>query len=136
MSIRSSVIIDPMNNSATLSRQTAHDELAEVWEECRVPNWDAHGANPVEQETRQNAYAFLEALPPDYPSPSIGAEPDGHITLEWYRTTNWLLSVSVTPEGVLHYAALLGNDDPRGTCPFDGEVPDTILYLIRRVCKV
>lgn len=63
----------------------------------------------------------------------MGAEPDGHITLEWHRATNRLLSVSVSPEAMLYWAALVGEEDPRGTCPFNGEVPETILYWIGRV---
>jgi hypothetical protein len=119
---------------AAFSKQPAFDELAEVWNECRMANWDAHGAEPVETDTLRNAYCFIEALPFGYPLPSVGAEPDGHVTLEWYRATNWLLSVSMSPEGVLYYAALLGEEDPRGSCRFDGEVPETILYWIGRVC--
>jgi hypothetical protein len=109
------------------------DELAEVYESCRKPDWSIDGANPVQLETLRNAYRFIKALPYGCPLPSIGAEPDGHVTLDWYRATNWVLSVSVSPEGMLYYAALLGEEDPRGACRFDGEVPETILYLIRRI---
>jgi hypothetical protein len=123
-------------DSAAFSKQPAFDELGEVWNECRTANWDAHCAEPIESETLRNAYRFIEALPFGYPLPSVGAEPDGHLTLEWYRATNWLLSVSVSPEGVLYYAVLLGDEDPRGSCRFDGEVPETILYWIRRVCAL
>lgn len=124
-----------MLQTATYSKQPAYDELGEVWNNCRIADWDIHGAEPVERDALRNAYLFIEALPPGYPLPSIGSEPDGHLTLEWYRATNWLVSVSISPEGALYYAALLGDEDPRGTCRFDGEVPETILYLIRRVCE-
>jgi hypothetical protein len=120
--------------SAELSRRPAYEELAKVANTCRTPDWDAHGAQPVSAATVQHARRLIEALPPVYPSPSVGAEPDGHVTLEWYRATNCLLSVSVSPEGMLYYAALLGEEDPRGSCPFAGVVPETILYCIRRVC--
>ena len=99
-----------------------------------MANWDADGAEPVAADTLQNAYRFIEALPVDCPLPSVGAEPDGHVSLEWYRATNRLLSVSVSPEGVLYYAALLADEDPRGSCRFDGEVPEMILHWIWRVC--
>jgi hypothetical protein len=127
------VTINPKERASS-SKQPAFDELDEVNKECGMPNWDAHGADPVAPETVQNAHRFIEALPVEYPLPSVGAEPDGHVTLEWYRATNWLLSVSVSPEGTLHYAALLGDEDPRGSCRLDGEIPQTILYWIRRVC--
>ena len=126
------VTISP-KEKATSSKQPAYDELEEVYRQCRGSNWNAHGAEPVEVETLRNAQRFIETLPPGYPLPSAGAEPDGQITLEWYRATNWLLTVSVSREGTLYYAALLGEEDPRGTCRFEGEVPETILYWIRRV---
>lgn len=126
---------DHLSESATFSKQPAYDELGEVWEDCRDPNWDCYDAVPVEQDTLRNAYIFIEALPLGTPLPSIGAEPDGHITLEWYRNPRWTLSVSVSPEGTLYYSALLGAEDPRGSCPFFGEIPESILYWIRRVCS-
>jgi hypothetical protein len=62
------------------------EELATVWEECRNDNWDGHHAIAVSQDALRNAYTFLESLPIGHPAPSIGAEPDGHLTLEWYRS--------------------------------------------------
>ena len=120
--------------SETSTKQPAYEELRAIWNQCRTGNWDGDGAEPIGAETLRNAHGFLEALPTGYPLPSLDAEPDGHVNLEWYRATNRLLSVSVSPEGVLYYAALLGDEDPRGTCRFDGEVPETILYWIGRVC--
>jgi hypothetical protein len=115
------------------SKQSAYDELEAVYEECRSLRGEVHGSQPVQPETRELAQQFIEALPPESRLPSIGAEPDGQLTLEWYRATNWLLSVSVGPDGLLHWAALLGDEDPRGSCRFEGAVPETILYWIHRV---
>lgn len=124
---------DRLSESATFTKQPAYDELGEQWDECRTPNWDCHGALPVEQDTLRNTYLFIEALPLGTPLPSIGAEPDGHLTLEWYRQPRWALSVSVSPDGILYYAAFFGTDDVRGSESFFGEVPDILLGLIRRV---
>lgn len=129
---RVGVSISP-TEALTSSKQAAYDELDELDKEYRKPDWDAHGADAVQAETVQNARRLIDALPPEYPVPSVGAEPDGHITLEWHRATNRLLSVSVSPEAMLYWAALVGEEDPRGTCPFNGEVPETILYWIGRV---
>lgn len=122
-----------LSESATFTKQPAYDELGEQWNECRTPNWDCHGASPVEQDTLRSTYLFIEALPLGTPLPSVGAEPDGHLTLEWYRDPRWTLSVSISPEGILYYAALFGRDDVRGSESFFGEVPDILLGLIRRV---
>ncbi|MBI3860672.1 MAG: hypothetical protein HY290_02120 [Planctomycetia bacterium] len=109
------------------------DELATVWGQCQTPNWDGFGALPVSAETLRNAYQFLEALPPGIPSPSVGAEPDGDLTLEWHRSPRRTLSISVSPTGDLHFAALFGSSRYYGTEVFFGDVPDGILDLIRRV---
>ncbi len=120
--------------SLGLDGKGVFDELCEVAEERRAPNWDGYGAEPVSEEAYRLAYRFLEALPLGTPAPTVGAEPDGHLTLEWYRSPRRTLSVSVSPEGELHYAALLpGPSKAYGTEPFVGDVPVRILELIRDV---
>src|SRR6266511_2268159 len=94
------------------------EELLKTFEECREANWDGHGAQAVHEETCHLARQFLAALPLSTPLPSIGAEPDGQITVEWYRSPQRTLSVSISPEGELHYAALLGSTKAYGTEPF------------------
>ena len=74
------------NQSVTFSKQPAYDDLWDVWQECKEPNWDGYDAVPVDQETYRNAYLLIEALPLGGPLPSsVGAEPDGHLALEWHR---------------------------------------------------
>jgi hypothetical protein len=120
-------------NSATFAKDTAFAALHDVWRDCRQKGWDGDDAIAIEQLTYRNAWIFIEALPLGYPLPSLGAEPDGHLTLEWYRDPRWTFSVSVSPEGTLHYSALFGDEDPRGSCPFLGEIPETVVFFIRRV---
>ena len=88
---------------------------------------------PISADVYALACQFLGALPLGIAAPSVGAEPDGHLTLEWYRSPRRLLSVSVSPERDLHYAALLGPSKAYGTEAFFGDVPRTILDLIHRV---
>lgn len=109
------------------------NELYQVFEECRQANWDGYGAAPVSMRAVRSAHGFLEALPLGAPAPSIGAEPDGHITLEWHHSLRRTLSISISPEGDLHYAALVGASKACGTERFFGEVPKEIIGLIRRV---
>ncbi len=120
-------------NGLGLQTQDVFEELWTVAEECKTPNWDGYGAEAVSEDAYKLAYRFLEALPPGTPAPSIGAEPDGHLTLEWYRTPRRTLSVSVSPEGDLHYSALVGPNKAYGTEAFFGDAPKTILDLIRRL---
>jgi hypothetical protein len=111
----------------------AFDGLSQVYEECIEPNWDGYDALPVTEDSYRLTYELLETLPLSTPPPSFGAEPDGHITLEWRSSPTRTLSVSVSPEGELHYAALLGDSRAYGTEPFFGEVPKPIVDLIHRV---
>ncbi len=109
------------------------NELYQVFEACRNAGWDGYGAAPVSARAFQMAYEFLEALPLGMPAPSLGAEPDGHLTLEWYRSPRWTLSMSVSPDGDLHFAALVGVRKYYGTEPFYGAAPKVIVDHIQRV---
>jgi hypothetical protein len=108
-------------------------ELLQTVKESCEPNWDGYGAEPVCDITYHLTHQFLKALPLGTPAPSIGAEPDGHLTVEWYRSPRRTLSVSISPEGDLHYAALIGTAKAFGTEPFFGEAPRAIVDLIHRV---
>ena len=109
------------------------EELFQTFKECREPNWDGYGDQAVREETYHLAHQFLAALPLSTPLLSIGAEPDRQITVEWYRSPQRTMSVSISPDGDLHYAALLGLTKPYGTEPFVGEVAKIISDLIYRV---
>ncbi|MCH8250815.1 MAG: hypothetical protein IID36_00025 [Planctomycetes bacterium] len=108
-------------------------ELTEVWEECKYANWDGYDALPVSEDAFRNMQSFLEALPLGFPRPTIGADPHGHLSVEWYRSLRRVLSVAVSDDELLHYAALLGSNKTCGTETFYDEVPESILSLVRRV---
>lgn len=102
-------------------------------QKCLRADWDGYGAEPVRAGTLALAYRFLGALPLGVPAPSFCAEPDGQLALEWYRSPRRLLSVSISPDGDLHYAAILGPNKAYGTEVFSGEVPRPIQDLIHQV---
>lgn len=123
-----------LHESAALGiERLLHEDLAEAWEECRVPNWDGHDAMPVSKEALRAMYTFIEALPLGIRPPTVGATPDGCLSVEWYRNPRRVLSVSIDEEGFLHYAALLGPSKACGTEAFYGDVPEPICDLIGRV---
>ena len=124
-----------LQESFTLGQvaQGSFSELHHVYTECSHRGWDGYGAEPISGAAFGFAYRFLNTLPLGTPAPSIGAEPDGHITLEWYKSPRRVLSVSVSPDGELHYAAFIGASKQYGTEPFYGVVPDAILEPIERV---
>lgn len=109
------------------------EDLFDVFVNNQKPGWDGDSAEPVVQDTYLNAYRFLESLPPAIQAPSIGVEPDGHITLEWYKAPRHTISVSVSPDGFLYYSALMGLRKTNGSEPFFGDVPKIVLELIGKV---
>jgi hypothetical protein len=109
------------------------NDLFTTAEECKAANWDGHGAAPVSDDSYRAAYKFLEALPLGAIPPSVGVEPDGEMTLEWYHSPRRTLSISFSKNGEIHYAALLGASKAYGTEPFFGDVPKIITDLISRV---
>jgi hypothetical protein len=108
-------------------------DLFDVSENCKQPGWDGDSAESVSHETFLNAFRFLESLPFGIQKPSVGVEPDGHVTLEWYKSPRHTLSVSVSPDGFLYYSALMGLRKTNGSEPFFGEAPEIVLELIGKV---
>ena len=118
---------------SSLGHREALEELGDVWDECRYPDWDGYGALPVEQDTLRAAYSLIESLPLGFPRPSIGAEPDGQLTLEWRKSPRHILSVSVDPDGYLHYAGIFGTDKSHGSITYFSTPPDKLLQLVREL---
>lgn len=108
-------------------------ELDAVFEECSVADWDGYGAFPIWRETYEYAREFLESLPWEIAAPTVGAEPDGHLTLEWYTSNRKTLSVSIAPDGYLHFSVLLGSRSFYGSEPIDDSSARNIAELVDKV---
>lgn len=128
--------LNHLHNTLIFGTGVTFEELRMTYEECRTENWDGYGAKPVSEETYLLAEQVIKTLPLGTKNPSIGAEPDGQLTLEWYQSPRRVLSLSVSPDGTLHYAALFGSSRTYGSEPFAGKVPENIMTLIRRVPAV
>lgn len=113
--------------------EKARQELAQLSSECNEPNWDGYGAGPINPASYRNACRFLENLPLGVGVPSPGVDPDGELTFEWYRGPRRTLSISVSQEGDLSYAALIGSSRAHGREAFLGNIPRVIAELISRV---
>lgn len=108
-------------------------ELDAVYAECSRPNWDGYEALCVLPETYSNARTFLDSLRLEFPAPSVGAEPDGHLTLQWDSGRRKTLSVSIAPDGNLHYAAIIGPIKRFGTEPIGihaSEIEDLVQQVM------
>jgi hypothetical protein len=106
------------------------NELNSLASECQLADWDGHDASPLSSDSLDLARRFLLALPLGVFVPTLGAEPDGQVTAEWYRSPRYVLSVSFDPKGDLHYASLRGFEKDFGSLHFLGSVPKRILDII------
>lgn len=96
------------SNALGLAAKGTFQKLEEICNECSTPGWDGEHAAPISREVVLNAQMFLQSLPLGIEAPEIGAEPDGAITLEWYRSAKRVLSISINRGGWIYYAALIG----------------------------
>ena len=118
------------NDAAGLALRNA---LNETYQRCQQPHWDGAHAEAISPDTYEVARRFIEALPRDSQLPTVTAEPDGQLNFEWYQGPRRLLTVSVSASGTLYWAALIGTEDPRGSCQFVDQFPKTLLYWISQV---
>ncbi len=111
----------------------AHDELLDVCGEASNPNWDGYTGSAVVAETCEMARKLLSVLPLGTRMPAVAVDADGLVSLEWYHGPRRTLSISVSPDGELYYAALVGASSRHGTHIFYGSLPQDLMDLIREV---
>jgi hypothetical protein len=124
-----------MSNTLGFAAKGTFQQLEEVFEECSSEGWDGERAKPISGEVMQCAKSFLRSFPLGIEAPEIGAEPDGAITLEWYRSPNRVISVSINPGGWLYYAAIIGATKRHGVDFALFDVSDDLLGLILEVIR-
>jgi hypothetical protein len=81
------------------------------------------------------AKAFIRSLPTTAPTPDVGVDPDGEVSIDWDFGPRRILSVSVGPTGRLVYAALVGPNKVRGTEWLHEAVPEPILDVLSRLIR-
>ena len=121
------------SNVLGLIAKGAFRKLNEVFEECSSGGWDGANAKPVSVETLQNAKAFLKSFPLGIEPPDVGAEPDGAITLEWYKSSDRVISISINSGGWLYFAAIIGAKKRHGVDFALCDVSEDLLGLILQV---
>lgn len=113
---------------------TALSDLRALALECAEANWDGYGAAAIDELAVRNAEDVLFALPPGIPMPDLAPEPNGGVSLEWFRSRNQMFSISVNRGLRLAYAWLDGSDRGHAVARFDQRViPAGILEGIKRI---
>jgi len=124
--VASNVVKSVETSRALFGRKgNAISELSALASECVHEGWDGEDARPIDPQAVSNAIAFLRALPDSLPLPEMAAEPDGAVSLDWIRSRNRLLSVSIGASDRLAFAWLDGSDRGHGVARFVGGVVPT-----------
>lgn len=110
-------------------------QLDDLFEECSTEGWDGERAKPISKEVLLCAKTFLKSFPLGIEAPEVGAEPDGAITLEWYRSPSRVISISINPGGWLYYAAIIGASRRHGMDFASFDVSEDLLELISQVVR-
>lgn len=104
--------------------------------ECRTPDWDGYGAEPVDGNALRMARDLIRSMPDNLSLPTFSIEPDGCVSLDWLpsRTRTFTLSAGKTDR--LPYAWIDGTDRGHAVAKFvNGMLPPRILEEIRRICS-
>jgi hypothetical protein len=118
-------------------KASAISELSALANECAHEGWDGGDARPIDPQAVSKAIAFMRALPDSLPLPEMTAEPDGAVSLDWIRSRNRLLSVSIGAGDRLAFAWLDGSDRGHGVARFvEGVVPARIVDGIAAIMDV
>ena len=123
------------SNALGFAAKGTFQQLYEVFEECSFEGWDGERAKPISVEVLQEARKFLYSFPLGMEAPEVGAEPDGAITLEWYRSPNRVISVSIDGSGWLYFAAIIGSRKRHGSDFALLGVSDDLFDLISQVTR-
>ena len=121
------------SNVLGFTAKGAFQKLDDVFKECASEGWDGGRAKAISTEVLQCAERFLKSFPWGIQAPDVGAEPDGAVTLEWYRSPDKVVSVSIDPDGWVYYAAFLGTSKRHGSDYSLMGVSDDLLRIILKV---
>jgi len=116
------------------SYKTTINELKSVYKECKADNWDGYNAVAISEDTYNEAEKFIDMLPLfSFKMPSVTAEPDGGIALEWYKDSRHLFVISFYGRNEIVYAGLFGGSKTHGVEYFNEQLPKAIVTNIRRI---
>lgn len=71
--------------------------------------------DPVPMSAVNLAKDFLALLPRTYPVPEVLADTDGDVLIEWRSARDYIVTVSVSGDGQIHFAGLFGGQSVYGT---------------------
>lgn len=117
-----SAIVERVETSWSLfgDKGAAISQVLALADDCSVAGWDGDEAPPVASEAVQTVCDFVRALPEGFPLPEFAPEPDGSISLDWIRSKQQLISLSIGSGERVPYAWVDGTDKGHAVGRFDG----------------
>lgn len=123
-----------LRESASGSERTLIDrQLDTMCLELSHAGWDGYDAEPVQRRAVEQAKVLIDTLPYGCPLPEVTPDPDGEISLDWFRDHDWQVSISVGSDCMLAYGARFGRSDVYGAeyWPTYGFPPELANKLLR-----
>lgn len=121
------------DTSSTYSNLATYLELSAAIEEASEPDWDGHGAAPVDRASLSCALKFIALLPAQFLRPDIEIDPQGDICFEWYAQKGSVLSICVSSNGTLYYAGIFSDMKTHGSTPMKESFPSMFIEFLKRV---
>lgn len=116
-----------------LGLPTLIEEISDIYDKCRLDNWDGDGASAISLAAYMHTLQLLSDIPFDFPLPSARPDTDGYIELEWYQAGR-SFSILIGPHPVLFWAGYYSQDKRRsGRDPFDGTFPSDLITEVKKV---
>lgn len=119
------------------ARERFAQELANLEDPTVTSSWYDGDASPARAEAIAAAMRFLLKLPTALLSDlEISPDRDGSVSFDWYVSPERQLSISLSADGMLHYAAILGPiERTNGRLLFDDSLPEEITRLLARIAR-
>lgn len=114
-------------------RSEVLEQLYTTFTACREPGWDGYSAAPISYDAYIKAKQFVDTWPANLPLPEVSADPDGEVSLEWYRSPKRVFSVSIGPNDEITYAGICDRNKAHGTETFQTQIPKVVLEHVSRV---
>jgi hypothetical protein len=109
-------------------------ELEDIVRECSVPDWDGYDAKPLDEGSVQCVRAFCQKLPSAITLPNLLPEPNGDLTMEWYKN-GYHLVIGIDKQKQIAWACRTDNERYGGDGSFADSIPDSLLSLLHRIEK-
>jgi hypothetical protein len=130
------IAIEVKPEKQEFDKEPLYRDLYRIYRECSESDWDNDGANPINEQTFQEASVLLDQLPSELPLPEVIPEPTGNIAFEWYKGKRHVYVISVDGKGIIEYAGLFGRHSKSyGSEYFSGELPELIVSHILRLFR-